>query len=251
MFKFKKVDAFILMVVFSIFHIQIFSQEIQIDHVISVVSDIDKAINYYSEKGFTIKKGRLHKNGLINGHIKFKNKTSFELMSIKGEATDKMSKDYEELLNNGEGGVYVAISGINTGVMEMKLTYLKISYNTIKGQNWNYITFPKSSSLAHFFFIESNIVVNDSIDILTHKNKSEKIQAIWIEGDDYVEYFLKGIGLKSAGIISDIDLGDGERFLTCTGDIIIIPRKSLNERPRIKSVSFEKDDNIESVKIKF
>ncbi|NJO88447.1 MAG: hypothetical protein HC831_05355 [Chloroflexia bacterium] len=52
-----------------------FAQQVKIDHVICIVKDIEKAIKYYENIGFTVKKGRLHKNGLINAHIKFKNQS--------------------------------------------------------------------------------------------------------------------------------------------------------------------------------
>ena len=73
-------------------------QDIRIDHVIAVVADLDSTVIAFEELGFTVKKGRLHDNGLLNAHIKFKNNTSFELMSIKGEPTRELAREYTELL---------------------------------------------------------------------------------------------------------------------------------------------------------
>ncbi len=240
---------FIFIVLFSI-AIKSNCQEIQVDHVISVVSDIEKATNSYIEKGFNVKKGRLHQNGLINAHIKFKNNTSFELISIKGTPTDEIAINYLELLSKREGGVFVAISGITTHEMEWKLLELNIKYKTIEGRNWDYITFPKTSSLAHFFFIDSHITINDSADILTHKNETDKILEIYVEGDDYVVEFLKGIGLKYLGKNTDIDYQKGDVFMTETGKIIVIPKEKINERPRVKAILFGKEDNSDSLRIK-
>lgn len=227
------------------------SNNLQIDHIVCLVRNIDLAANLYTKKGFTVKKGSLHKNGLINGHIKFNNKTSIELMSIKGTPTDEISKNYLKLLKNGEGGVFISISGIETSVMEKRLNNLEIDYNTITGENWDYITFPETSSLAHFFFIDSKFEIKDSIDILTHKNNSEKIKEVWIEGDTYVKYFLNGLGLKSMGKTVDMEIGEGERFLTNSGEIIVIPNKAPNSRPRIKLISIENKINAELLKIRF
>ncbi len=251
MLKKHGIIIFFLIILFPVSYGQCFGQEIKIDHVISVVSDINKAIDLYTEKGFTVKRGRLHKNGLINGHIKFTNKSSFELMSVMGEATDEISKNYKELLNNGEGGVYIALSGVSTDVMEKKLTDLKISYHIIRGKNWDYITFPKASGLEHFFFIDSHIAINDALNVLTHKNSSEKIKEVFVEGDNRVEYFLKVMGLKTQGESPGIEPGTGKRFFTDTGDIVVVPGKNLNERPRIKSITFEKKDTTESIRIEF
>ncbi len=246
MLKRNKIFAFI--VLFSI-AIKINCQEIQVDHVISVVSDIDKAINSYTEKGFSLKKGQLHKNGLINAHIKFKNNTSFELMSVKGAATDETAKNYLELLKKREGGVFIAISGIESHEMERKLLDLNIEYKTSIGKNWDYITFPKTSGLAHFFFIDSHITVKDSANILTHKNEADKILEIFVEGDDYVVEFLKGLGIKYLGKNTDTDYGKGDVFSTVTGKIIVIPKKKINERPRVRAILFGKEDNSESLRI--
>jgi len=247
--KVKIVDICILILVISISYPKCFSQEIQLDHVITVVSDMDNSIKYFTEKGFTVKKGKLHKNGLINGHVKFKNRTFFEIMSIKGEPSDELSKDYQDLLKNGEGGVYIALAGISTSLMERKLTDLKISYITTEDQNWNYITFPKNSGLSHFFFIENHVELSDPIEILTHKNNSEKIKAVWTEGDDYVKYFLSGIGLRSSGEIEEESFGKGMRYSTKTGEIIIVSKNDPDKRSRIKSIVFGTKDPSKSVKV--
>jgi hypothetical protein len=241
--------VFIVSLIFT--WIQSNSQEIKIDHVICVVSNIDSASSSYADKGFTIKKGYQHKNGLINSHIKFQNNTSFELMSLYGEPTDNIAKDYKELLNNGEGCVYIAISGISTDKMIQKLSELEIKHDIIKTNAWNYIVFPKSSGLEHFFFIEYKINPKDNIELYKHKNGSEKINDIYVEGDENILDLLKGIGLQYSGNKNYDYYGEGNKFLTKTGNIIVISQNKISERPRIKSISFGKGDSTEILKIKF
>jgi hypothetical protein len=234
----KKETIFVLTILFSSLAFPGRSQGIQIDHVITVVANLDSAISAYTNLGFTVKQGRLHDNGLINAHIKFKNTTSFELMSIDGEPTDEVAQEYTKLLESGEGGVYLAITGINTKAMEEKLDLLEISYNTTPGKRWNYITFHRHSGLAHIFFIDYHIKDDELQKNLTHENSLENISQVWIEGGDSVKYLFDGLGLKRLEPKKDPVLGDGLVYYTNTGEIILVPPKRPDERPRIKMVTF-------------
>jgi hypothetical protein len=247
----KKVATFILTIILSSLTFIGFSQDIRIDHVITVVADLDSAIKAYEELGFTIKQGRLHENGLINAHIKFKNNTAVELMSIKGEPTDELARNYADLLKHGEGGVFLAFSGIETAEMARRLHELEIEYITLPGKNWDYITFAQNSSLAHIFFIDYHIKTNDSLKILTHNNSAKGIKAIWLEGDEKVKRLLENLGLKPVHIRSDNKIGAGQGYLATAGNIIILPRKNPDQRPRIKAISFGREDNDEIFIIRY
>ena len=226
-------------------------QDIRIDHVIAVVADLDSTVIAFEELGFTVKKGRLHDNGLLNAHIKFKNNTSFELMSIKGEPTRELAREYTELLKSGEGGVFLAITGINIEALADKLNDLGIRYNIIPGTSWDYLTFMSKSGLAHIFFIDYHIKTIDSKEIMTHENSAKGIEAVWIEGDEKVKRLLESLGLKPVRIKSDIRFGAGQGYLAGSGSIIVLPRNNPNQRPRIKAVSFGKENNSENIIIRY
>src|SRR5688500_11737897 len=78
-----------------------------LDHVIVVVKDLDNAAAGFERHGFRIKPGRLHPNNLLNKHIKFRDGSSIELMTVKGRALDGMARGYAEYLAAGEGGAYL------------------------------------------------------------------------------------------------------------------------------------------------
>src|SRR5687768_8791793 len=80
-----------------------------LDHAIIVVSDLEHAVSAFRNVGFQIKPGRLHANGLLNAHIKFAEGGEIELMTVRGAARDAMARDYAALLEQGDGGVYVAL----------------------------------------------------------------------------------------------------------------------------------------------
>jgi hypothetical protein len=218
---------------------------------ITVVVDLDSAVIAFEDLGFTVKKGRLHDNGLLNAHIKFNNNTSFELMSIKGEPTDELAKEYTELLKSGEGGVFLAVTGISIEALANKLKDLGIDYNIIPGKSWDYLTFTTKSGLAHIFFIDYHIKTIDSREIMTHENSVKGIEVVWIEGDEKVKRLLESLGLKPVRIKSDITFGGGQDYFAGSGSIIVLPRNNPNQRPRIKGVSFGREDNAENIIIQY
>jgi hypothetical protein len=81
-----------------------------LDHVVIVVRDIEAASAGFAREGFRLKHGRLHANNLLNRHIKFRDGTGIELMTVVGEPGDAMAGRYVQLLRDGEGGVYVALA---------------------------------------------------------------------------------------------------------------------------------------------
>jgi hypothetical protein len=80
-----------------------------LDHVVVVVRDLDAAATAFRAAGFRIKPGRLHANNLLNRHIKFRDGSEIELMTVSGPPRDGMAQRYAALLAAGEGGVYVAL----------------------------------------------------------------------------------------------------------------------------------------------
>lgn len=247
----KKVAIFIPTFILSSLAFIGLSQDIRIDHVIIVVANLDSTVKAYGELGFTIIQGRLHDNGLLNAHLKFKNNTAVELMSIEGEPTNELGRTYANLLEHGEGGVFLALSGIETAEIERRLNQIDIEYITMPGKNWDYITFPQNTNLAHIFFIEYHNNANDIDEILTHKNSALGIETVWIEGNEKVKQLLEGLGLPPMRTTSDVEFGAGQGYLAGAGNIIILPIKNPDRRPRIKAVSIDIEGNAENIIIRY
>lgn len=237
-----------LLIAFTLLHVAGFCQSLKVDHVIAVVVNIDEAIKSYTEKGFTVKKGADHKNGLTNAHIKFSNGSYLELMSIKGEPNDEIARTYVDLLDDGEGGVFIALSGITTAAFQRNLEKLNIEYETKIQQNWTYITFEPSSGIAHFFFIEYHNYISEAKPTPQHKNLATRIESVWVEGEIDVKYFLDGIGLESR---KDALNTTGGRFITESGEIILVSNKNNHRHPRIRAISFLVFGSSETIRIEF
>ena len=224
-------------------------QNITLDHVISIVPDIEIAKQKLQDQGFTIKTGTLHGNGLMNAHVKFDNGSSFELMSLIGEPNDQMAKDYESLLEEGEGGVFLALSGIKCDSMSNVLRKSGVDHHYQLRKSWDYITFPANSGMEHIFFIEYKILMEDPEEITTHKNGIHSIEQVYVQGDQELIKFLGSIGMRSLRLIHNTEWGQGVEFPTTSGSIIVIPTEK-GRRPRIKSILFNGKDGSKSLKVR-
>ena len=60
---------------------------IGIDHMPTVVADLEKASESYRRIGFSLKPGRAHDNGLRNNHTKFRDGSGIELVSVPAVPT--------------------------------------------------------------------------------------------------------------------------------------------------------------------
>ena len=225
-------------------------QEIRIDHVITVVSDLDNSIYTLEHEGFVVKQGRMHDNGLINAHVKFPNQTSYELMALAGPPTDEMSRDYQELLAEGEGGVFVALTGMDLVTISRKLSVAEIEYLTNKGPAWSYITFPKHSGIDHFFIIEYHDKTTNDNGFFSHGNNSVRIKEVMVEGGNQVLRLLECLGLNAQSSLS-ISNNPNQTFLTQTGSIIVIPIENTAAKPRVKLISFSDISNKETKRVTF
>ena len=224
--------AIILTVCVNLVIHEVYSQEIYIDHVISVVHDLDMEVEKYERMGFTIKPGTIHDNGLVNAHIKFANNSAFELMSIVGSPNDAIAQRYRSLLDDGEGGVYICLSGIAIERLRLLLSDKGYAYNFAEGKFWSYITFPDDSMLAPFFFIDYHHHFEEDNKYHIHENNCKGFKVISIEGNSETNKFLSDIGLKTDSIQSG-------QFQTHTGSIKVIEH-SGRHRPRILSIVFDK-----------
>ena len=172
-------------------------------------------------------------------------------MSVVGEPTDELAREYVKLLKNGEGGVYLALTGLPTSALASRLNKLDIQHTITTGKNWDYITFQNNSSLAHIFFTDYHVMANDSKEMLTHENSASGIVAIWIEGDDKVRQLLEGLGLLPVRLRADNMLGAGQGYGTSAGNIIVIPEKNIDQRPRINAISIGKKDGTADLIIRY
>ncbi len=210
------------------------SQSLRIDHVVAVYSDLTKAIARYESNGFKIKQGRLHSNGLINAHIKFKNNTALELMSLTKDASGPIPNAYRRFLSTQEGGTYLVLTGWPIKKLAIELKKQSINFSTTLGPNWNYLVFEKGSGLEHVFFIEYLKPIYDKLEYFQHKNAADGFLEVVIDGDERLHVLFKLLQLEQ--------LNDGV-WATPTGRIKVVAGKDENTTFRVRKILFDAETN--------
>jgi hypothetical protein len=114
-----------------------------LDHVVIAVKDLDASTASFRQLGFTIKPGRLHPNGLLNNHVKFRDGSEIELMTVRGAATDSMSRNYADLIASGDGGVYLALRAASMKVAEDAAIASQLTTRRSSSGPWQFLGFAK------------------------------------------------------------------------------------------------------------
>ncbi len=156
----------------------------RLDHVNIAVENLVAAKNHYSDiLGFSIKPGRLHKNGLLNAFTKFKDGTLLELTTSSREDDPLSSWYFNFIKKNATGaGAFVAVRIDNEG--ELKALKNRLSSN---GSEYDYVdssyakllSFKEDNLLHPIFFIHYLNPVIDKPIHLNHPNAAQRLIAVW------------------------------------------------------------------------
>tara|TARA_R110000868_G_scaffold37111_10_gene131533 strand:+ start:19164 stop:19940 length:777 start_codon:yes stop_codon:yes gene_type:complete len=214
------------------------SVEVFLDHVTLAVSNLESAEERFSTLGFTIKEGRLHDNGLLNKHIKFKDGSAIELMTVQGEAKDDIAKTYKKFLSKQEGGIFIAFNAPFDHVMQ-KAEELSLSYQVSTGNPFSYITF-KNIGLENVFFINNEMETTDTDSILTHEDKVSGIKRVWIQSSPLFTELLILLGASFKGILKTPDQKENPVYRLNDYDFIV--DESFQNNPRILGIQFETEE---------
>lgn len=206
-----------------------------LDHVVLVVRDLDRASTRFRAHGFRLKEGRLHANNLLNRHVKFRDGSSLELMTVRGEPVDAMSRDYAELAASGEGGVYVALTVDSIGSPEDAASALRLESQGSSSGPWRFLSFPPASPAAAVFFSAGSAEVQDSDSLVSHEPDVAGLAEAWVEGGGELAGLLEKLGARRCGSARSPDGRTGERLALGRGSIVVVPSPSPT-RPRVLGV---------------
>lgn len=223
------------------------AQQASIDHIITLIPEdhYDSSIEDYQNNGFIIKQGRKHSNGLYNSHIKFRNGSSLELMTVQGEPKDEIAKDYMKIMKEVETGAYIALKVTSASDASIKLKKMGIENKIIKNRLWNYVTFPSNSPENLFFLIEMKTSPDDLDSLYLHKNGSVAIGNVFFNGNEDTRALLQGLGLYEEPHF-DTEFGACQLYKTQTGNLILLNEVDIpSSLSRIKKIIFfDKDSHL-------
>lgn len=206
---------------------------VALDHVVLAVADLDRASGRMREAGFTLKEGRLHPNGLRNRHIKLRDRSSIELMTVTGPPRDEMAEGYRDFIAAGDGGAYLALRAPLDRVAR-EAEALGLDYERYGAGSFEYVTFG-DPELAAVFFVAYGAAVEDPDSVLSHRNGASGIASVTLEGAGMFGRLLRAMGARNCGSFPlGVDLQE-ETIATASGRVILVPPGT--ERPRVRWVS--------------
>ena len=166
------------------------SSGLSIDHVVVAVSHLPTAEADFLELGFRLKPGRRHGNGLRNSHIKFRDGSALELMTIEGRATDPVADRYEAFLANGEGAAFVAIEA-DLEIVAAAAEAVGMDWQTSSAGPYSWVTLADSTPV---FFIQWSSRPLDPDRLTAQVDEVTGISSVRLTATEEFERLLNGLG---------------------------------------------------------
>jgi hypothetical protein len=192
-----------------------------LDHAIIVVRNLDSASARFAPLGFRFKLGRLHPDSLLNRHIKFRDGTELELMTLAGRPMSRMASEYRELLDASEGGVYAALWTTDMERVRRAVASVGTPRLTQLGA-WQFLSVPDAPETQVVFIGAGGYPANDPDSVLAHANGANRLSAAWVEGGAQLEQLLASLGSRACGDYRLPDGRDGTRWALSSGSLVVV-----------------------------
>ncbi len=203
---------------------------VRLDHAIVVVRDLDTAAARFAPLGFVFKPGRMHADSLLNRHIKFRDGTELELMTVAGTPTSRMSREYAALLAEGEGGVLAALWTRNMDRVRAAATRRGHEPRITRLGAWEFVSLPTLGEAQAVFFGAGGLAVSDPDSVLTHPNGAVGLEAAWIEAGPAFERILHDLGSRSCGEVTLPTGVRGTRWGLERGSLVVVRAQGSRSR---------------------
>lgn len=194
---------------------------VRLDHAIVVVHNLDSATRRFAALGFRLKQGRLHADSLLNRHIKFRDGSEIELMSLAGRPTSRMAREYRRLLRLGEGGVYAALWTDSIRAVRDRASRIGVPRVSRLGA-WQFLSLPGVPATAAVFVGAGGYPANDPDSVRDHENGAHGLAGAWVEGGEALERLLAALGAATCGSVLLPDGRTGTRWALARGSLVVV-----------------------------
>lgn len=157
-------------------------------------------------------------------------------MSLRKPAVDALAKTYERLLEIGEEGAFIALTGNAIDFVKNALAREGIAHQIIQNKSWTYLNFPDEPELAPIFFIFYHQDFSDDPKYWNHHNPYEQINKIIIEGNDQLVSLFNVLNVPLVNKTWLEGYGEAHLFRTTLNELCVIPKPTPLLRPRILEV---------------
>ncbi len=212
----------------------------RLDHAIVVVRNLDSAAIGFGALGFRFKVGRLHPDNLLNRHIKFRDRTELELMTLAGAPTDRMAEEYAGLLATGEKGVYAALWVDDMGTVRTAAKRLKLTTRSTTLGPWEFLSLPTTPGAMAIFFGAGGAPPVDPDSVPDHPNRAVGLEAAWVEAGPSIGQLLEALGSTRCAKQPMPDGRVGIRWALGSGSIVLVPPTMAASVPRVIGVEVKR-----------
>jgi len=216
-------------------------QVLALDHVVVVVQDLDSAEALLRAAGFQVKVGRLHADNLLNRHVKFRDGTEIELMTLTGPAKSTTACEYERLLAGGDQGVYAALWTTDPDRIGRIAEKIGAVPRQTRSGPWHFVTFPGLADTAAVFFGWGAASANDPESVLAHENGAVALAAAWVEAGPALDRVLSRLGGTPCETVTLPDGRTGARWPLRSGSIVVV-RPQRPAEPRVLGVELRRKE---------
>ncbi|HEY9383357.1 MAG TPA: VOC family protein [Gemmatimonadales bacterium] len=217
----------------------------RLDHVVLAVSDLDAAKRRFAALGFRLKPGRLHANNLLNSHIKFRDGSELELMTVAGPARDRMAEEYRALIAAGDGGAYVALRTADLEAVAAAARRLHLAPRRATSGSWEFLSFPPRSDAGAVFFVAGGERSQDPDSLVRHADGSLRLQEAWVEAGPGLTRLLSAIGVRTCSTAAGPGGRNGRRRALGSGSLVIVPLANPSRLPRVLGAVLATPDSSE------
>jgi hypothetical protein len=148
-----------------------------VDHIPLAVNDLEQAVIDFHKLGFVLKPGRPHDDGIRNSHVKFRDGTEIELITV-ASPTDALASTYMDWLKGGDGPAHWALYNPDLPALTKRLTSLGL-HPTDEG---DVVSLPQSDFPHQLFFADRLWSPTDRPEHYAHPNTAYRLEAIWLAG---------------------------------------------------------------------
>lgn len=157
-------------------------------------------------------------------------------MSLHGKPKDPMAEAYAEFLSQSEGGIYVALSGIDLIKASRLLRLAKIEHEIKYGSLWDFLTFPVGSGIDHIFLIQMHRnYIGNKVHII-HPNGVSGIDQIWLDSSNELKKMLKTLNVEASVT--------GRAYKMSNASLQLVKRINSKQRPKLNGIVFSINTDI-------
>ncbi|MCZ0935627.1 MAG: VOC family protein [Gemmatimonadetes bacterium] len=186
---------------------------LRLDHVPVAVGDLEALSRRLTDEfGFHVQDRRRDANGLETAAIGFGDGTRLELRTLSGSDDPDASgatevRRYAELIADGGGGAYLALSGTDgTGVDDLLAVVRDVEpdLEVVGSGAGRRAAFPPNHPLHPVFFVDADSGAQEPRNLSgapEHPNGARGLQAVWVMAEDpeRLTRFLLAFGARDCG----------------------------------------------------